>query len=82
MSEYVEVPFEGKAAEKAVLLLAAAEELGVGQDSVRTVTGAFLVPAEVNEKAFAPRVSQGNSEGEEKPRRAAKKSTTKQKPQE
>ncbi len=85
MSEYVEVPFEGKAEVKATLLLAAAEELGLGQGVVQTRTGAFYVPAEVNEKAFASReeVSDGNSEGdEEKPKRAPRKSTASKKAQE
>jgi nucleoid-associated protein YgaU len=86
MSETVKVPFERKAGEKATLLLAAAEELGLGQGVVRTGTGHFLVPAEVNEKAFGKQeVSQRNSEpDDEKPpakKSAAKKSTTK-KPQE
>lgn len=51
MSEYVEVPFEGKAEEKATLLLAAAEEKGLGASVVQTRTGAFYVPKEVAEAA-------------------------------
>lgn len=78
MSEYIEVPFEGKASEKATLLLAAAEELGLGAGVVRTVTGGFSVPVEVEKQAFTPReVSTGNSEEEKPAKRAAKKSTTK-----
>lgn len=77
MSDYVTVPFEGKAAEKATLLLAAAEELGVGQEVVQTRTGGFYVPSEVNDRAFAPR-----SDDEEKPRRAARKTYTPKKAQE
>lgn len=86
MSE-VEVPYEGKAAEKATLLLAAAEELGVGQEVIKTRTGMFVAPAEVVEKAFAPReeVSQRKSEDEaeaERPKRRTRKSTSSNKPQE
>ena len=52
MSETVHVPFEGNAREKAILLLAAAEGLGLGKGVVRTSRTAFVVPSEVNEKAF------------------------------
>jgi len=55
MSERVEVPFEGKASEKATLLLAAAEELDLPADVVQTGTGVFLVPAEVEKQAFGER---------------------------
>lgn len=76
MSEYIEVPFEGNAQDKAVLLLAAAEELGVGQEVVQTRTGAFYVPSEVNEKAFGVSTRQSSEESaEEKPKRTAKKSS-------
>lgn len=50
----VEVPFDDKTADNAVLLLAAAEELGLGPEVVRTSEGAFVVPEEVRDKAFAP----------------------------
>lgn len=49
----VEVPFEGKSYEKAVLLLAAAEELGLDPSVVQTSSGMFLVPEEVEKKAFS-----------------------------
>jgi hypothetical protein len=65
--------------DNAVLLLAAAHELGLDPSVVQTRGGTFVVPSEVNDKAFAPR----KSEGDEAPAKkaAAKKSTTK-KPQE
>ena len=73
MSELVKVPYEGKASDKAVLLLAAAQELGVDSRVVQAQSGHFLVPAEVADQAFAP-------PKEEKPavkKTAAKKSTPK-----
>ncbi len=70
-SEYVEVPFGGNAAVTATLLLAASEELGLGQGVVQTRTGSFYVPEVVAEKAFAPR----ETESDEKPKRAPRKST-------
>lgn len=86
MSEYVEVPFEGKAQERAILLLAAAEDLELDQQAVvQTRTGAFYVPSEVAEKAGLASSKSDESEGdseeqsEEKPKarkRAAKKSTS------
>jgi ferredoxin-NADP reductase len=52
MSDYVEVPFEGKAEEKATLLLAAAEESeNHSAADVRTISGGFLVPKELADKA-------------------------------
>lgn len=52
MSNSVEVPFGDKPGDTATLLLAAAEELDLGA-SVVTVSGkTFVVPAEVNDKAF------------------------------
>jgi len=48
----VEVPFNGDAADNAVLLLAAAEELGLGARAVKTTAGAFVVPQEVHDRAF------------------------------
>lgn len=57
MSELVEVPFDGQAGDKATLLLAAAEELDLPASVVRTGSGKFLVPAEVEKKAFGERKS-------------------------
>jgi outer membrane biosynthesis protein TonB len=45
------IPFGPNPRDTATLLLAAAEELGVGQESVRTVEGGFRVPEEVAAKA-------------------------------
>lgn len=80
MSELVEVPFEGKAADKAVLLLAAAEELDLPASVIQTKTGAFLVPGEVEEKAFSERKSDSDKKPAKKA--AAKKSTSDKKAQE
>ena len=82
MSEYVEVPFEGKAQDKSILLLAAAEDLGQEPGVVQTRTGGFYVPKEVADKAFGEQkdVSTRNSDdSDEKPpkKRAAKKSASK-----
>ena len=48
----VEVPFGDDAGDKAVLLLAAAEELNLNPSVIKTTEGAFLVPQEVNDRAF------------------------------
>ena len=57
MGDKVEVPFGDNASETATLLLAAAEELGLDQRVVGTVEGGFLVPDEVNKKAFPPKAA-------------------------
>jgi hypothetical protein len=54
MADEVTVPFGDNTADNAVLLLAAAEELGLGQEVVRTTEGSFVVPKEVHDKAFPP----------------------------
>ena len=55
MSEQVEVPFDDKSADNATLLLAAAEDLGLDAEVVRTTAGSFVVPQEVHDKAFPPK---------------------------
>lgn len=55
MSDEVIIPFDQKVNDNAVLLLAAAEELGLPADVVRTTEGAFVVSQEVYDKAFGPR---------------------------
>ena len=55
MSDEVEVPFDSKPSDQAVLLLAAAEDLGLDADVVKTYEGGFLVPAEVHDKAYPPK---------------------------
>jgi hypothetical protein len=77
MTDQVKVPIS---TDNAVLLLAAAHELGLEPSVVQTQGGAFLVPAEVEKKAFAPRKTEDSDEAPAK-KTAAKKSTTK-KPQE
>lgn len=76
MSETVEVPFEGKVGDQATLLLAAAEELDLPASVVRTGSGKFLVPAEVEKKAFGSR--KGSDDGDDgKTRRTGKKAAAK-----
>lgn len=84
MSELVEVPFEGKAGDKATLLLAAAEELELPASVIRTKQGAFLVPEEVEKKAFGARKSddEGDKQKAAAKKTAAKKSTPDKKAQE
>jgi hypothetical protein len=81
MSE-VFVPFEGKARDKAVLLLAAAEEKGEPGSVVRSTEGGFYAPQEIVNAAGLGESGDTSSE-EEAPKRttkkaAAKKSTRKQ----
>lgn len=58
MSDTVEIPFGEKPVETATLLLAAAEELGLPAFVVATTSkGTFVVPSEVNDKAFPPKKS-------------------------
>lgn len=77
MARSTEVPFGDNPSDTAVLLLAAAEELGLGASAVKTGTGVFIVPTEVAEKAAAP---EEEADEEEKPapkRRATKKAAKK-----
>lgn len=48
----VRIPFTGSDRDTAILLLAAAEDLGLDRSVVRTYEGGFDVPDEVHEKAF------------------------------
>ena len=50
----VMVPYDANNTDNAVLLLAAAEDLGLDQGVVRTTDMGFVVPEEVHEKAFPP----------------------------
>lgn len=52
MTDTATVPFDEKASDNAVLLLAAAEELGLGAGAVKTAEGSFVVPQEVYDRAF------------------------------
>jgi DNA topoisomerase-1 len=47
-----DVEVEGRGRDKAVLLLAAAEDLGLDASVVRTSTNGYLVPEEVAKAAF------------------------------
>jgi hypothetical protein len=67
----VSVPFGDKNMENAVLLLAAAEELGLGPAAVKTSEGAFIVPKEVHDRAFGERKAPA--------KKAAKKSAARKK---
>jgi hypothetical protein len=71
VSEQVVVPFGDNPSDQATLLLAAAEELGFDQSVVGTSEGSFVVPPEVQERAF----------GEAKPTKkaAASRSATRKK---
>lgn len=70
MSDEVEVQFGDNPADTAVLLLAAAEDLGLDPSVVGTREGAFVVPSEVHDKAF----------GKNEPKKtAAKKTATRKK---
>ncbi len=51
----IQVPFGDNNSDNAVLLLAAAEELGLDPSVVKTNEGAFLVSQEIYDKAFGPR---------------------------
>lgn len=53
MADAVEIPF-ANAEEQAVLLLAAAENLGYDPGVVRTTEGGFVAPQDVHDKAFPP----------------------------
>jgi hypothetical protein len=57
MGDLVEVPYGENAADTATLLLAAAEDLDLDQSVVKTSEGGFLVPSEVNDKAFPPKAA-------------------------
>ena len=67
-----DVQIEGRSADKATLLLAAAEELGLDASVVRTTSGGYIVPEDVADEA-------GLSEDKPKPvkKTAAKKTTVK-----
>lgn len=60
----IKVPFEGEASDRAVLLLAAAEELNLPASVVRTSLGGFLVPEEVEDKAFGGKYAKRQAEEE------------------
>ena len=64
MSDQVEVPFD-KPGDQATLLLAAAEDLGLDPDVVRTSEGGFLVPKKVHDKAYPPKKAAKKSESKE-----------------
>lgn len=57
MSDQVEIPFDDNPGEQATLLLAAAEDLGLDADVIRTSEGGFVVSQEVKDKAYPPKKS-------------------------
>lgn len=63
-----DVQIEGRGRDVAVLLLAAAEDLGLDVSVVRTTTNGYIVPEEVRDQAGL---------GEEKPKAPAKKTAAK-----
>lgn len=75
MSDQVEVPFKhGETGDQAVLLLAAAEELGLDPNVISTTTGGFVAPQEVVDKAFG---DESEKDDEKPAKKAAKKATAK-----
>ena len=66
MSEQVEVPFDDSPSDQATLLLAAAEDLGLDADVVKTYEGGFSVPSEVNDKAYPPKKRAASKKSESK----------------
>lgn len=74
----VEVPYEGKAKDKAILLLAAAEDLGLEPGVVRTNgAGAFHAPEEVVNKAFGDKSTGEATKKATSKKTAAKKAAAK-----
>lgn len=57
------VVVEGLASDDATLLLAAAEELGLPADVVRTSEDGFVVPKAVHDKAYGKRKTSESSSG-------------------
>jgi hypothetical protein len=55
VSDPVDVPFGDKPSDQAVLLLAAAEDLGLDAAVVQTYEGGFRVPKEVHDQAYHPK---------------------------
>lgn len=62
MSDQVDVPFNDNPSNQATLLLAAAEDLGLDQAVVKTTEGGFVVPQEVNDKAFGKKSRKKSSD--------------------
>ena len=52
MSEMVGIPYGPKPTEQAILLLAAAEEMGLPADVINIGGNGFVAPAQVAERAF------------------------------
>lgn len=87
----IEIPFDGEAEDRAVVLLAAAEKLGHAPESVRTVTGGFMVSEDIAKEAGLSKaagksetqapsnapVPNGNDEKQAPAKKAAKKSPAK-----
>jgi hypothetical protein len=65
MSDRVEIPFDKKPGDQAVLLLAAAEDLGLDASEVRTYEGGFIVSQEIKDKAYPKKKSAKKSESKE-----------------
>jgi topoisomerase IA-like protein len=67
-----DVEIEGRSRDQAILLLAAAEDLGLDASVVRTTTTGYLVPEEVAKQAES-----GSKEKAPAKKAAAKKTTAK-----
>lgn len=74
-SDPVEVPFGDKPSDTATLLLAAAKELNLESSVVETRGRSFVVPSEVNDKAFGSNKSSDSKAAKKTAKKApAKKS--------
>lgn len=71
--ELVTVEYGPNNTDNAVLLLAAAEDLGLGSKAVKTTEGAFLVPQAVYNKAFGDQDDQPTPAKKAASKRAASK---------
>jgi len=79
MADDVEVPFNDNPSDQAVLLLAAAEELGHGPAVVKTGNGTFIVPQDVHDKAFGDDSSVTEEEPKPTKKAATKRTAAKKK---
>jgi len=75
-----DVHIEGRGRDKAVLLLAAAEDLGLDASVVRTTTNGYLVPEEIAKALDEPKAPAKKTVAKKTPAKktAAKKTATKE----
>ena len=80
-TDEVVIPFDENVKDNAVLLLAAAEDLGLHKTVVRTTEGSFIVSKEIHDKAFGkpepePKREEAPKPKAEPPAEAVPKKTT------